>query len=71
MAKFYEKNGDCMELKQNVNVDPNDTVRWITYRYNGSKKFSSISPKDWNELIANREAMLIIEKDRKSMYIFV
>ncbi|RIA98403.1 hypothetical protein C1645_130643 [Glomus cerebriforme] len=63
---FYEKNGNCMELKQNVNVDPNDTVRWITYRYNGSKKFSSISPKDWNELIANREAMLIIEKNRKN-----
>lgn len=55
-----------MELKQNVNVDPNDTIKWFTYRYHGSKKFSSISPKEWNELIANSGAMLIIEKNKKN-----
>ena len=45
MAKFYEKNGNCMELKQNVDVDPDDIVRWITYKYNGSKNFQIFYPK--------------------------
>ncbi|RIA80373.1 hypothetical protein C1645_838831 [Glomus cerebriforme] len=32
MAKFYEKNGNCMEETNSVQVDPNDEVTWISYK---------------------------------------
>ena len=31
MAKFYERNGNYMEQKHYVQVDPNDEVTYISY----------------------------------------
>jgi len=32
MATFFEKTGQCMERKNNVQVDPEDSIRLLRYR---------------------------------------
>jgi hypothetical protein len=71
MAQFYEKNGSCMEQKNSVRVDPDDEVTWITYKIRGTEKRSNISYDKWRSVIAQEDAMLIVKKNIKSMYILV
>ncbi|GET01765.1 hypothetical protein GLOIN_2v1734606 [Rhizophagus clarus] len=63
MAQFYEKNGSCMEKKNSVRVDPDDEVKWITYKINGTDKRSNISYDKWRSVIAQEDAMLIVKKN--------
>lgn len=69
MATFYEKNGECIERKNNVQVDPEDTIIWMLFKDNGSKKRSEISNETWNKIIARDDTMIIVDKNKRGMYI--
>lgn len=70
MAKFYVKNGNCMEEKNFVQVDPDDTVMWISIRSRPLKR-SEISEENWESVIANENARIIVDKNNEGMYILV
>ena len=73
MATFYEKNGGCIEKKNGVQqVDPEDIITWITYiKEEEPRKRSDIPDKKWNEVIAKTDALLIVDKDKKSTCILI
>ena len=72
MPKFYEKNGNCMEKKNYLQVDPNNEVMWISYEVKGeTKNHFKISDNKWKSAIAQENTMIIIDKNIKSMYILV
>ncbi|GBC02402.1 hypothetical protein RclHR1_04600002 [Rhizophagus clarus] len=52
-----------MEKKNSVRVDPDDEVKWITYKINGTDKRSNISYDKWRSVIAQEDAMLIVKKN--------
>ena len=61
-----------MEEKNHVQVDPNDEVTWISYEVMGkTKKRSEIPDSKWRSAITQKNAMIIIDKNIKSMYILV
>ncbi|CAG8630089.1 10381_t:CDS:2 [Funneliformis mosseae] len=67
MARFYEKNGECMEEKNNVQIDPNDTITWIKYVIRGQPtKRSNIPEYLWTKAIGSDDAMIIFEKHKKN-----
>ncbi|CAG8649579.1 4629_t:CDS:2 [Funneliformis caledonium] len=54
MARFNEKNGECMEEKNNVQIDPNDTITWIKYVIKGQPtKRSNIPEYLWTKAIGS------------------
>lgn len=71
MAQFYEKNGLYMEQKNSVWVDPDNKATWITYKIKGIAKLFNIPYDKWRSVIAQEDAMLIVKKNIKSMYILV
>jgi hypothetical protein len=60
-----------MEVKNNINVDPDDTVTWISYVIEGSPiKRSKLSDDKWEKAIAKKITMIIVDKN-ESTYILV
>lgn len=70
MARFYQKsNGECIERNDNVQIDQDDIVTW--YRVQGpSTKYSELSRNVWTNAIGSENSLIIVDKNRKSMYIF-
>ena len=58
-----------MEEKNNVQIDPNDTITWIKYEIRGQPTKHSNIPEDLQtKAIGSDDAMIIVEKHKKSMY---
>ncbi|RIA79331.1 hypothetical protein C1645_745978 [Glomus cerebriforme] len=64
MVLFFEKNGECMEQKDHLQINPDDSVTLYKYRIDGeNKKRRDINNDRWNEVIAQNDALIIVDKN--------
>ncbi|RIA83692.1 hypothetical protein C1645_742881 [Glomus cerebriforme] len=68
MAKFFVKNGGCMEeVDSHVQIDPRDIITWIKYKVEGrTSERSRISESSWISAVNSRNSMIIIDKRNRS-----
>ena len=71
MARFYQKtNGECIERNDNIQIGQNDIVTCYKVQV-PSIKYSELRQDFWTNAIRSGNSLIIVDKYRKGMYIFV